>query len=208
MRWMDETTTSPWRRLSRRKVYDNPWITVWHDDVIRPDGKPGIYGVVQYANQAVGVVPIDAQDRVVLVGQYRYTIDAYSWEIPEGGAPSGEDPLEGARRELREETGYEAAEWHRLGGLVLSNSISDETATLYVATGLTAGDAMPDGTEDLRMRHVPFDEVLAMTLDGRITDAMSVAAIQWVALARQGLGPIPAAATIARAKSAGGGVDG
>jgi 8-oxo-dGTP pyrophosphatase MutT (NUDIX family) len=205
---MDEPAASPWRRLSRRKIYDNPWITVWHDDVIRPDGEPGIYGVVHHANQAVGVVPLDAEDRVVLWGQYRYTLETYSWEIPEGGSPWGEDPLEGARRELREETGYEAAEWHRLGGLVLSNSISDETATLYVATGLIAGDAMPDGTEDLRMRHVPFDEVLAMTLDGRITDAMSVAAIQWVALARQGLGPVPAAATIARAKSAGGGVDG
>jgi 8-oxo-dGTP pyrophosphatase MutT (NUDIX family) len=193
---MDEEV-SPWRRLSRRTIYDNPWITVWHDDVIRPDGEPGIYGVVHYANQAVGVVPIDSDDRVVLVGQYRYTMAAYSWEIPEGGSPWGEDPLEGARRELREETGYEAAEWHRLGELQLSNSISDEAAVLFIATGLTEGQARPDGTEDLRVRHVAFDEALAMTLDGRITDAMSVAAIQWVAMARQGLGPVPAAATIA-----------
>jgi 8-oxo-dGTP pyrophosphatase MutT (NUDIX family) len=194
---------SPWQRLSRRKIYDNPWITVWHDDVIRPDGEPGIYGVVHYEHQAVGVVPIDAEDRVVLVGQYRYTMEAYSWEIPEGGSPWGEDPLEGARRELREETGYEATDWRQLGRLDLSNSISDETAVLYVATGLAAGEPRPDGTEDLRMQHVAFDEVLAMTLDGRITDAMTVAAIQWVALARQGLGPVPAAATIAT----GGGVD-
>jgi 8-oxo-dGTP pyrophosphatase MutT (NUDIX family) len=193
---MDEEV-SPWRRLSRRTIYDNPWITVWHDDVIRPDGEPGIYGVVHYANQAVGVVPIESDDRVVLVGQYRYTMAAYSWEIPEGGSPWGEDPLEGARRELREETGYEAAEWHRLGELQLSNSISDEAAVLFIATGLTEGQARPDGTEDLRVRHVAFDEALAMTLDGRITDAMSVAAIQWVAMARQGLGPVPAAATIA-----------
>jgi 8-oxo-dGTP pyrophosphatase MutT (NUDIX family) len=201
-RRMDDQA-SPWQRLSRRKIYDNPWITVWHDDVIRPDGEPGIYGVVHYEHQAVGVVPIDAEYRVVLVRQYRYTMEAYSWEIPEGGSPWGEDPLEGARRELREETGYEATEWRQLGRLDLSNSISDETAVLYVATGLAAGEARPDGTEDLRMQHVAFDEVLAMTLDGRITDAMTVAAIQWVALARQGLGPVPAAATIAT----GGGVD-
>jgi 8-oxo-dGTP pyrophosphatase MutT (NUDIX family) len=205
---MDETTASPWRRLGRRKVYDNPWITVWHDDVIRPDGEPGIYGVVHYANQAVGVVPIDADDRVVLVGQYRYTMEAYSWEIPEGGSPLGEEPLDGARRELREETGYVAADWRQLGRLHLSNSISDEIATLFVATGLTPGDARPDGTEDLRMRHVAFDDVVAMIVDGRITDAMTVAAIQWVALARQGLGPIPATATIeGPPEPAGGGVD-
>jgi 8-oxo-dGTP pyrophosphatase MutT (NUDIX family) len=207
MRPMDETAASPWRRLSRRKVYDNAWITVWHDDVIRPDGEPGIYGVVHYANQAVGVVPIDADDRVVLVGQYRYTMEAYSWEIPEGGSPWGEDPLEGARRELREETGYLAADWRYLGRLYLSNSISDETAFLYVATGLTAGDAAPDGTEDLRLRHVPFEEVVAMIRDGRITDAMTVAAIQWVALARQGLGPVSAATTIAAAAEPRGAVD-
>jgi 8-oxo-dGTP pyrophosphatase MutT (NUDIX family) len=193
---MSEESVSPWRRLSRRTIYDNPWITVWHDDVIRPDGEPGIYGVVHYANEAVGVVPIDDADRVVLVGQYRYTMDAYSWEIPEGGSPWDEDPLVGARRELLEETGYEAAEWHALGRLQLSNSISDESAVLYVATGLTPGESRPDGTEDLRIRHVPFEEALAMSLDGRITDAMSVAAIQWVGLARRGLGPIPVAATM------------
>jgi len=208
MQLMDDRATSPWQRLTRRTIYENPWITVWHDDVIGPDGEPGIYGVVHYANQAVGVVAIDADNRVVLVGQYRYTLDCYSWEIPEGGSPLAEDPLDGARRELREETGYEATDWQELGRLQLSNSISDEVAVLYLATGLIAGEATPDGTEDLRLRHVPFDDVVAMIRDGAIRDAMTVAAIHWVALARQGLGSVPATATIlAPRELAGGGVD-
>jgi 8-oxo-dGTP pyrophosphatase MutT (NUDIX family) len=178
------SATSRWRRRSRRVAYENPWITVWHDEVTRPDGEPGIYGVVHYANLAVGVVPIDEQDRVVLVGQFRYTLGAYSWEIPEGGVPPDEDPLEGARRELREETGLEAAEWRELGRIHLSNSISDEAGIVYVATGLTEGPASPDGTEDLEVQSVPFDEALAMTRDGRITDVLSVVGLQQVALDR------------------------
>jgi 8-oxo-dGTP pyrophosphatase MutT (NUDIX family) len=165
---------------------------VWHDEVTRPDGAPGIYGVVHYANLAVGVVAIDAADRVALVGQHRYTLDAYSWEIPEGGVPAGEDPREGAARELREETGIAASEWRELGRLHLSNSVSDEVAILYLATGLTSGESSPDGTEDLAVRWVPFDEALAMTLDGRITDAMSVAALLWVAVPRLRDGTISA----------------
>jgi 8-oxo-dGTP pyrophosphatase MutT (NUDIX family) len=180
------SATSPWRRRSRRVAYENAWVTVWHDEVTRPDGQPGIYGVVHYANLAVGVVPIDEQDRVVLVGQFRYTLGAYSWEIPEGGVPPDEDPLEGARRELREETGLEAADWRELGRIHLSNSISDEAGIAYLATGLTEGPASPDGTEELEVRRVPFDEAIAMTRDGRITDVLSVVALQRVALDRLG----------------------
>jgi 8-oxo-dGTP pyrophosphatase MutT (NUDIX family) len=188
---------SPWRRLARRTAYENAWVTVWHDDVLRPDGEPGIYGVVHYRNLAVAVVALDAEDRVVLVGQYRYTLDAWSWEIPEGGVPLGDDPLDGARRELREETGFEAAEWHELGRIHLSNSVSDEAGILYLATGLTAGVAAPDETEELEVQLVPFAEALAMTLDGRITDTMSVVAIQRVGLAR-----IAAAADVAARNAA------
>jgi 8-oxo-dGTP pyrophosphatase MutT (NUDIX family) len=171
-------------RRSRRVAYDNPWITVWHDEVDRPDGSPGIYGVVHFANLAAGVVALDDQDRTVLVGQHRYTLDTYSWEIPEGGVPDGETALDGARRELREETGVEAGTWRELVRVDLSNSISDEQAVLFLATDLTHGEASPDPTEALGLRWVPFDEALAMTLDGRITDAMSVIAIQRVALDR------------------------
>jgi len=175
-------------RRSRRVAYDNPWITVWHDEVDRPDGSPGIYGVVHFANVAAGVVAIDDEDRIVLVGQHRYTLDTYSWEIPEGGVPAGESPIDGARRELREETGLEAAHWDELLQVELSNSVSDERAVLFFATDLHHGLASPDPTERLAVRWVPFDEALAMTTDGRITDVMSVVAIQRVALDRRAAG--------------------
>jgi 8-oxo-dGTP pyrophosphatase MutT (NUDIX family) len=174
----------PWLRHGRRTAYDNAWITVWHDEVTRPDGGDGIYGVVHFANLAAGVVALDQDDRVCLVGQHRYTLDEWSWEIPEGGVPPGEAPLDGIRRELREETGVEAAEWVELARVHLSNSISDEAGVLYLATHLTHGDASPEPTEELQVRWLPFDEALAMTIDGRITDALSIIGLQRVALAR------------------------
>lgn len=180
----EPVTVGPWTRRSRRLAYENPWITIWHDEVTRPDGAPGIYGVVHFANRAVGVVALDERDRVLLVGQHRYALDVYSWEIPEGGVPLGETAPDGARRELREETGIEASTWLELGRMHLSNSVSDEHAVVYLATGLTSRTATPDGTEALDVRWLPFDEVLAMTLDGRITDALTVMAVQRVALDR------------------------
>ena len=178
------TASGPWTRRSRRVAYENAWITVWHDDVTRPDGQPGIYGVVHFANLAAGVLVLDNDDRVLLVGQHRYALDAYAWEIPEGGVPAGETALEGARRELLEETGVEARDWRELARVHLSNSVSDELAVLFVATGLTHGVATPDGTEDLAIRWLPFDDVLAMTLDGRISDVMTVVAVERLALQR------------------------
>jgi 8-oxo-dGTP pyrophosphatase MutT (NUDIX family) len=171
-------------RTTRRVAYENAWITVWHDEITRPDGSPGIYGVVHFANVAVGVVAIDDDDRVVLVGQHRYTLDVDSWEIPEGGVPVDEAALDGAQRELREETGLTASSWREICRLELSNSVTDETAVLFVATGLTHGESDPEPTESLSVRWVPFEEVLAMTLDGRILDALTVVAIQRVALDR------------------------
>ncbi len=168
---------SPWRRLSRRVAYENPWIRVHHDDVVRPDGRPGIYGVVEFRNVAVGVVALDDADRVLLVGQFRYTLDEYSWEIPEGGVPPDESALEGAQRELREETGYVAAEWEELCRTATSNSVTTETGVLFVARHLTAGTPDPDGTEELRTRWIPFDEAIAMIVRGEITDALTQIAL-------------------------------
>jgi 8-oxo-dGTP pyrophosphatase MutT (NUDIX family) len=180
----EPVVAGPWTRRTRRVAYENPWITVWHDEVTRPDGEPGIYGVVHFANLAAGILALDEAGRVLLVGQHRYALDRYSWEIPEGGVPAGESPLDGARRELREETGIEAADWTEMFRLQLSNAVSDEEAVLYLATTLTQGVATPDGTESLAIRWVPFDEVLAMTVDGRITDALTILAVQREALAR------------------------
>lgn len=174
----------PWVRRSRRVAYENAWISVWDDVVVRPDGGPGVYGVVHFANLAAGVVVLDEHDRVLLVGQHRYPLDAWSWEIPEGGVAPAEAPLDGMRRELREETGVEAAEWIELARFHLSNSVSDEAGILYLATIITHGAADPEPTEEIESRWVPFDEALAMTLDSRITDAMSIIGLQRVALAR------------------------
>lgn len=167
------TRVGPWKRLTRRTVYENDWIEVWHDEVARPDGSDGIYGVVHPKFRAAGVVAIDEADRVVLVGQHRYTLDRYSWEIPEGGVPLEADVLTGAKRELAEETGFRASTWRNLLHHSLTNSISDEEGVIYLATGLVPGTPEPDATEDFTVRLVPFDEALAMIDRGEIHDAVS-----------------------------------
>ena len=126
---------NPWKTLSSRAVYENPWIGVREDTVIRPDGLPGIYGVVHFKNRAVGVLPVDRDGAIWLVGQHRYPLDAYSWEIPEGGCPETESPEETARRELREETGLVAGRLELVATSHLSNSVSDEVGYVFRATG-------------------------------------------------------------------------
>jgi 8-oxo-dGTP pyrophosphatase MutT (NUDIX family) len=184
---MDEThnideTHNPWTILAERRIYDNKWIGLTEYDVLNPSGGKGIYGKVRYKNLALGILPLDDEGNVWLVGQYRFVLDAYSWEIPEGGGDPALPPVESARRELQEETGLVAKEWSQLMEMHLSNSVSDEHAYVFLARGLEQGAAMPEETEQLVVRKMPFEEALRMLEKGEITDSMSVAAILKVKL--------------------------
>lgn len=172
---------SNWETRSTRVAYENPWIRVEHRDVITPGGAPGIYGVVGFKNKAMGVVPIDEEGNVYLVGQYRYTLDEYSWEIPEGGCPLGQDLLEAAQRELKEETGLTALDWQFVGRIHTSNSVTDEEGFIYLAQGLTPGESDPEETEELAVRKLPLREAVDMVMRGEITDSVTIAGLLMVA---------------------------
>ena len=164
--------------MSSKSVYSNPWIEVEESQVINPAGKPGIYGKVHFKNIAVGIIPFDEDQNTWLVGQYRYKLNEWSWEIPEGGSPENEAPLESAKRELKEETGIVAAQWEEIMKIHTSNSVCDEVGYVYVAKDLTFGTPEFEGTEaDMKIKKVPFAEAVAMTLEGKITDSLSVAGI-------------------------------
>jgi len=173
---------NPWQTVSTREAYANPWIRVREDQVIKPSGGPGIYGVVEYKNIAVGVIPIDEAGHTWLVGQWRYCHGCYEWEIPEGGCPAGESPAEAARRELQEETGIVATTIEPLlSGIQLSNSTSNEVCDIFIATGLTYTEAQPEDTEELEVLRLPLTEAIQMARDGRIRDSVSVLALLAVA---------------------------
>ncbi|MBX2871620.1 MAG: NUDIX hydrolase [Saprospiraceae bacterium] len=173
---------NPWKTLSQKTAYENPWIKVTHRDVLNPSGNPGIYGVVHFKNLAIGIVPLDHQLNTWLVGQFRYTLNEYSWEIPEGGCPLGTEPLDTARRELIEETGIRATTWKKILDFHTSNSVTDEAGTAFLATDLSFGESEPEDTEDLVVKKMPLAAAIEWVEEGKITDSLSIMALQKVAL--------------------------
>lgn len=176
------STDNPWKVKESEVVYQNPWIEVVHNEVTIPNGKNGIYGVVNFKNIAIGVIPIDQDGNTWLVGQYRFPLGAYSWEIPEGGCPYGEDPVDAAKRELLEETGLVASTYQLLGKIHTSNSVCNETGFIYLATDLRQELPQPEDTEILQLIKLPLKKAIEKVLNGEITDSISVAGLLRLAL--------------------------
>ncbi len=173
---MDEMI-NPWKKLSEKIIYDNPWINVQEHQVINPSGGKGIYGKVSFKNKAIGIIPVDAVGNTWLVGQYRYTLEEYSWEIPMGGGPLDEDILNAAKRELKEETGLMARKWTNIMRIHTSNSVTDEEGFIFLAQELTQGETDFENTEDLKILKLPFVDAVDMVMSGKITDSLSIAGI-------------------------------
>jgi 8-oxo-dGTP pyrophosphatase MutT (NUDIX family) len=167
----------PWKAGEERLAFESGWITVTEQVAIAPTGRPSPYGLVKFKNLAVAVLPIHEDGTIVLVGQHRFPLGDYTWELPEGGSPLGEDPLEGARRELAEETGLAAAEWREVMRTQLSNSVTDERMIGYLALGLSAAGSVhtADPTEAIVLARVPFREALDAAMAGHIQDMLTVA---------------------------------
>jgi len=174
---MQHPEDNPWQITSQKEIYDNPWINLTEYQVINPSGNPGIYGKIHFKNIAIGILPLDDEMNTYLVGQYRFALGQYSWEMPEGGGPLGIDPIESAKRELLEETGLKAEDWSELVRIHLSNSVSDELSIIYLARNLAQFEAEPEDTEQLIVKKLPFETVYQMVCDGEITDSMTVAAV-------------------------------
>ncbi len=168
---------NPWVKLSSQQIYQNPWIKVREDQVLNPSGNKGIYGVVSFKNKAIGIIPIDEHGYTWLVGQYRYPLDEYSWEIPMGGGPIDQDILLSAQRELKEETGIEAHTWENILRIHTSNSVTDEEGFVFLATKLVQGEMEPEETEQLKLWKLPFDQAVKLVMDQKITDSISIAGL-------------------------------
>lgn len=174
---MQNNENSPWTTLSAEVKYDNAWINVTEYQVLNPNGGRGIYGKVHYKNLAIGIIVLDDDDHTWLVGQFRFPINQYSWEIPEGGGDPDKEPLESAKRELLEETGIRASSWIEIQRMHVSNSITDELGFIFLARDLSFGDAEPEETEQLAIRKIPFEDAYQLVVKGEITDSLTVAAI-------------------------------
>jgi ADP-ribose pyrophosphatase len=174
---MKNEQKNPWTTLQTEVKFETPWISVSKHDVLNPAGKPGLYGLIHFKNLAIGVLALDENLNTWLVGQWRYPLNAYSWEIPEGGGPHDQDPLVSAERELKEETGLIAGEYRELCRMHTSNSATDEYAILYIARKLRQEEAEPEESEDLQVRQLPFEEAYQMVMRGEITDSLSMVAI-------------------------------
>lgn len=173
---------NPWKTLAKKEVYNNPWINVQEHQVINPGGGEGIYGKVCFKNKAIGIIPIDENNNTWLVGQYRYTLNEYSWEIPMGGGAIDDDILVSAQRELKEETGLIAQKWEQIMRIHTSNSVTDEEGFIFLAEELEQGETNLEQSEaDLKLWKLPFAVAVDMVIKGRITDAISVAGILKVA---------------------------
>ena len=177
----NELNKNPWVCKSSKDIYENPWVKVVEDQVVRPNKTEGIYGKVHFKNKAIGIIPLDDALNTWLVGQYRYTLNEYSWEIPMGGVLLKEDTLNGAKRELREETGLVAKKWTNLMKIHTSNSVTDEYGYVFLAEGLQQGEMDWDETEELQIKKLPLKEALNMVMENQITDSLSVAGILKVA---------------------------
>jgi len=182
----NDVTDNPWKTLSTQPVYNNAWIKVEEHQVVTPGGTNGIYGKVSFKNQAVGIIPVDEDGNTWLVGQYRYTLNQWSWEIPMGGSPKKEDKIKTALRELEEETGLKAANITELLHMHPSNSITDEQGYVFLATELSEGlQQLEDTEKDIQVKKLAFDDAVQMVQKGEITDAISVAGILYLALNRK-----------------------
>jgi ADP-ribose pyrophosphatase len=168
---------NPWTTLSSESVYESPWIGLTKHNVLNPNGNPATYSVVHFKNLAIGILPLDKDYNTYIVGQFRYPINQYSWEMPEGGGHLDVPPLESAKRELHEETGIKAVKWTKIQEMHLSNSVSDEFCILYVAQDLSYGEAEPEDDEKLEVRKLHFDELYKMVQNGEVTDSMTVAGV-------------------------------
>jgi 8-oxo-dGTP pyrophosphatase MutT (NUDIX family) len=175
------TQEGNWATITSKTVYENAWIAVDHRDVITPAGGEGIYGLVRFKNKAIGIVALDDDNHIYLVGQYRYPLKSYSWEIPEGGGPMNEDPMEAAKRELKEETGLVALHWENIGRVHTSNSATDEEGFIFLAQNLHQFEPETEDTEEIEVRKVHLKQAVEMVMNGEITDSISICAILMVA---------------------------